>query len=206
MSAALHAVNVHHPSGILRGVQLTVRPGQRVAIRGVNGSGKTTLIKLCTGLWKIRRGTIQIFGAPVKHANARARLGYMPDRAILPAMTVANLFRSVATMRRCGVTPGLNTLQRLDGSDLLTQRADRLSLGQTRKVSFALSTMHQPDLLIADEPLANLDHDGVVAISALLDQLHQRQCALLYTCPNGAPLLGDESVYDLVDGQLQAAL
>ncbi|TDC20730.1 metal ABC transporter ATP-binding protein [Streptomyces sp. 8K308] len=152
---------------VLRGVDLTVRPGEVVALLGANGSGKSTAVRATVGQVPVTGGALTLFGTPVHRFRDWRRLGYVPQRSTaaggVPA-TVREVVSSGRLARR-----GLRPLGRADRAavdraiDLvgLTDRAGdsvyALSGGQHQRVLIARALAGEPELLVMDEPLAGVD-------------------------------------------------
>ncbi len=145
---------------IIKNLHLTVPIGHIYGFLGRNGSGKTTVIKTLAGLLKADTGTVEVFGKDPWFAGAleKQRIGYLSESQILPPM-----IRLRSIIRFCAPLYG----DRWDADlcqSLLTKfgidpkkRMAQLSLGQQRLFGFVMAIAPRPDLLILDEPAANLD-------------------------------------------------
>jgi cobalt/nickel transport system ATP-binding protein len=174
-------VKFTYPAGVsaLNGVSLEVKRGERVAILGPNGSGKSTLILLIAGLLSPNDGEIRVFGEQTTSKNfskLRQRLGivfqdpddqlftpsvkedieYGPKNLGLPAEVIS---------QRCD-----HILEDINIRHLKDRPPHRLSFGEKKKVSLATALILRPELLILDEPTANLD---LVSRRALIDLLNE---------------------------------
>lgn len=166
MDAALELSGLHRHYGDVRavdGVDLVVRPGERFALLGPSGSGKTTILRVIAGFEAPDAGTVSLAGLPVAHLPPERRnVGVVfQDYALFPHRSVAaNIefglrMRKVAPARRrerVAEMIELVGLQREAG-----RRPDQLSGGQRQRVALARALAPSPDLLLLDEPLANLD-------------------------------------------------
>jgi branched-chain amino acid transport system ATP-binding protein len=149
----------HGDALVLRGVDLTLQPGQALALLGRNGVGKTTLIETIAGLTQIRAGAIRLRGADVTRTRPERRaslgLGWVPqERAIFPSLTVEE--NLTATAR-----PGSWTLARVYNAfpRLAERRANygrQLSGGEQQMLAVGRALMLNPSLLLLDEPLEGL--------------------------------------------------
>jgi ABC-2 type transport system ATP-binding protein len=155
---------------VLRGLNLKVPRGSIYGFLGRNGSGKTTAIKVLAGLTRPASGTVRVLGAnPWSFgAEERRRVGYLSEKQTLPPlMRVTKLIRFCAQFypawdhRLCD-----GMLRRFEVP--VKRRIHQLSLGQQRLLGFALAVAPRPDVLLLDEPAANLD---VVARREFLDQI-----------------------------------
>jgi ABC-2 type transport system ATP-binding protein len=155
---------------VLRGLNMKVRRGSVYGFLGRNGSGKTTAIKTLAGLIRPTSGTARVLGRDpwTFGAGERRRLGYLSEKQTLPPlMRVAKLVRFCAQFYPQwdhALCDGL--LARFDLPQ--ERRVHRLSLGQQRLLGFVLAIAPRPDVLLLDEPAANLD---VVARREFLDQI-----------------------------------
>lgn len=155
---------------VLQGLNIRVRRGSVYGFLGRNGSGKTTTIKALAGLVRPTSGTVRVLGGDPWGFGSleRQRLGYLSERQTLPPlMKVASLVKFCAQLYPAwdhAFCDGM--LSRFDIP--LRRRVHRLSLGQQRLLGFVLAIAPRPDLLILDEPAANLD---VVARREFLDQI-----------------------------------
>lgn len=142
-------------------VSFDVRPGEVFGLLGPNGAGKTTTIRMMLDIFKPDAGAIEIFGGPLTAAG-RDRIGYMPEeRGLYPHMRVIDCLAYLGKLkglsgqqaRRRAVT----YLQRLELAGQEGTKIEALSRGMTQKVQVIAAILHRPDLLIIDEPFANLD-------------------------------------------------
>ncbi|MCV2348468.1 ABC transporter ATP-binding protein [Paucibacter sp. Y2R2-4] len=153
--------------------------GKHLLLRGKSGSGKSSLLALLAGLLSPTEGQIVIAGSALHHLNARqrdawrgAQLGFVPQRLHLsPALTVLENLSLPALS--AGLVPDLvrarELLNRLDlGEELAQRRPHQLSLGQAQRVALARALMRRPQLLLADEPSANLDDESLQRMLELL--------------------------------------
>jgi zinc transport system ATP-binding protein len=164
---------------VLRGVSLTVRAGEVVAILGANGSGKSTLIRAALGLVPMSAGTVRLFGTPVRRFRQRHRLGYVPQRlgagSGVPA-TVGEVVTSGRLARRgWRHRPGPDqAVARAIAAVGLTGRTDdpvgTLSGGQQQRTLIARALAGEPELLVLDEPTAGVD---AASQAAFLDALRR---------------------------------
>jgi len=144
---------------VLKGINLRIEPGSIYGFLGRNGSGKTTCIRLLCGLMKRQSGGVNILGVDPELWGREdlCKVGYVPDGAILPShMRVGTLLgwtRELYPKWSDAIVERLVSAFRLD----LRMRIDKLSLGQQRQVAFLLAVAPQPELLVLDEPAANLD-------------------------------------------------
>ncbi|NBM18223.1 metal ABC transporter ATP-binding protein [Streptomyces sp. GC420] len=152
---------------VLRGVDLTVRRGEVVALLGANGSGKSTAVRAVVGQVPLSDGELSLFGTPAGHFRDWARIGYVPQRTTAASGVPATV-REVVSAGRLSRTR-LGRLGRADRAAVdralaLVGLADRardsvnaLSGGQHQRVLIARALAGEPELLIMDEPMAGVD-------------------------------------------------
>jgi heme exporter protein A len=155
----------------LREVSFTLAPGATVAVFGANGAGKTTLLRILAGLLRPHAGRASVLGAelPREAHRARGRIGLLGHEPMLYRdLTVRENLRFHARLH--GVAPG--RAEELVARVGLAARADdpirTLSRGMTQRAAICRAVLHAPDLLLLDEPLANLDPGGADAVAPLI--------------------------------------
>jgi len=143
------------------GLDIRVPRGATYGLLGPNGSGKTTTIRLILGILAPDRGEIRVFGGAVTPASLD-RIGYLPEeRGLYRRMKVRRLllfFAELKGMEPARARPLIEEwLARLGMSDRGQARIDELSKGMQQKIQFLAAILHEPDLVILDEPFAGLD-------------------------------------------------
>jgi ABC-2 type transport system ATP-binding protein len=142
-------------------LSLQVRPGRVFGLIGPNGAGKTTTIRMIVNITAPDTGTIKLFGKEMTKA-LQDRIGYLPEeRGLYRKMKVGEQLRFFAELKDL---PGREADQRIDAwlrklqlSDWKDKRAKDLSKGMQQKIQFIASVIHEPDLVILDEPFSGLD-------------------------------------------------
>jgi len=175
---------------ILAVKDMHIRRGEFVGIIGTNGAGKTTLLKVCCGLIKPTRGTIELDGRDLaglsawRKANVRKHIGYIPQAAEYNADLPFTL-RELVAMGRTSIKPLLHPLnkedyeivdhwiERLALSDRRSQTFRSLSGGEQQKALIARAMAQDPEILMLDEPCSNLDFNWKYQITEIIGQLHR---------------------------------
>ncbi len=170
----------------LRDVSLAVPTGVTFGLIGPNGAGKTTFIRILLGLTQPESGTAQVLGQPIPPRSALPRIGYMPQHlAIYTDLTVKEnlaLFGKLAGMRGDAIQARTDEVLRL--VDLEQRRGDllsNLSGGMRRRISFAAALLHDPDLLLLDEPTVGIDPELRAIFWSYFGQLTSQGKTVLIT-------------------------
>jgi heme ABC exporter ATP-binding subunit CcmA len=199
---------------VLDGVDLAVRPGERVWLGGRNGAGKTTLLRIAAGLIVPDAGEIELEGLDVERDRREfhRRLGFLAagNTALYARLTVTdNLSFSAGIAfvpRRQRAQAIRETIARFRIEDLAGRRVDRLSMGQRQRVRLASAFLHRPSLVLLDEPDTSLDDEGIALLSETLDDHVSGGGAALICSPTrerlGVPV---DSGYVIESGRLVAS-
>lgn len=174
----------------LQGVDLAIDRGEIVVLLGLSGSGKSTLLRHLDGLETPSSGSVRVLGEEVPRLSGRrlralrGRVGFVFQQfELVPSLTVLEnvLTGALATLRgpRLGLWsyPGrlklaaLGHLDRVGLLDRAYQRADTLSGGQQQRVAIARALMQEPEILLADEPVASLDPESSEQVMALIREI-----------------------------------
>jgi ABC-2 type transport system ATP-binding protein len=173
------------PIEALRGVSFQVSPGEIVGLLGPNGAGKSTAIKILTGYLQPDGGLVKVNGLDVMtHTRAvQAGIGYLPENAPLyPELTVQTYLKLMADLRQISRAEQQARLSEAIYAtalqDRLTQPIGQLSKGYRQRVMLAQAILHQPKLLILDEPTVGLDPTQIVEIRNLIRRLAQHSTIL----------------------------
>jgi ABC-2 type transport system ATP-binding protein len=188
MLALEHVAVRYSGRPVLRDVSFSIGPGEIVAYLGANGAGKTTTMKVLTGLTAPDHGRVLFGGQDVTYEPLayRRRLGYVPETAeVYPFLSGREYLLLVARLR---ALPEASLERRVDELlELLElgrhrhQSLDSYSKGMRQKVLIGAALLHDPEVLILDEPLSGLDVTSVLVMKALLRQLAARGRAILYS-------------------------
>lgn len=170
----------------LRGVELTVTAGEAVAVFGPNGAGKTTLLRLLATLLRPSEGSLRLFERSLSDggAHARRQIGLLSHHSFLyPDLTPVQNLEFYARM--FGVPGPARRVRALLDQVGLSGWAHRpvrtLSRGLEQRCALARVLLHEPRLLLLDEPFTGLDVDAAAMLSGMLRQAHARGTALLMT-------------------------
>ena len=154
----------------LDGISFSVPRGQMFGFVGPNGAGKTTTMRIVLGVLSADRGEVSWNGRPVDF-DMRRRFGYMPEeRGLYPKMRVRDQLIYLARLhgvKDAGVATD-RWIERLGLSERAGDRVEQLSLGNQQRVQLAAALVHDPELLVLDEPFSGLDPVGVDVLSGVL--------------------------------------
>ncbi len=181
------------PYPALRGVSLKIEPGEHVAILGRVGSGKSTLAKLVLGLYEPASGAVLVDGIDVRQldpAELRRSMGYVGQEVTLfygslrDNLVASDPLASDAAIRRAIAVSGIEDLINThpQGIDMqVGERGARLSGGQKQGVGIARAVLHEPTMLLLDEPTSSMDNSTEQAVKRRLKEFLQGRTAILVT-------------------------
>jgi len=164
---------------------LDAQRGRILGFLGPNGAGKTTAMRSVFGLVALDGGAITWDGGPVGPAE-RSRFGYMPEqRGLYPKMRASDQVAWLGRLR--GLTPSAADaaarawLERLGLDDRVDEKVERLSHGNQQRAQLAASLVHDPELLVLDEPFSGLDPMGADAMAAVLKERARDGAAVVFS-------------------------
>jgi ABC-2 type transport system ATP-binding protein len=170
----------------VRGVSFEVKRGEIFGFVGPNGAGKTTSIKMMLQLIFPTRGGVKLFGQSTYDPAARRRLGYLPENPY-----IYSYLRPLEFLDLCGQLTGLGRKERRQRAEALVHRLGiahaldrpigRFSKGMTQRLGFCQALLHDPELLILDEPFSGLDPIGRKDMRDLMLELKAQGRTLLLT-------------------------
>ncbi|WP_164234585.1 metal ABC transporter ATP-binding protein [Microbacterium hydrocarbonoxydans] len=182
------------------GLDLTVQPGEFLAVLGPSGSGKTTLLRSILGLQPLSSGSIRVAGEPVRRGNPR--IGYIPQQRAIPADTSMRA-RDLVALGVQGSRFGLpiphrgdrakvdRLLESVGAAHYAERRVGLLSGGEQQRLRVGQALADEPSLLLCDEPLSNLDLANQHAVTDIIDrQRRERDAAVLFVTHDINPILG----------------
>jgi ABC-2 type transport system ATP-binding protein len=212
--AAIAIENLSKAYGRIRalsGVSFRIEPGEVIGLLGPNGAGKTTLMKILTGYLEPDDGEVEVHGVDVvaDPLAAQRRIGYLPESAPLYAeMLVQEYLEMMAAMRGVPAdrrTARMREVIRACGlGDRVVQPIATLSKGYRQRVGLAQAIIHEPDILILDEPTTGLDPAQIVEIRELIKRLAKKSTVLLSTHILSEVEATCERVLVIMQGELRA--
>ncbi len=167
----------------LRGVNANIREGEFVALAGPSGSGKTTLLNLISGIDTPTGGDVMIDSVPITKLSEKERTLFRRENIgfvfqffnLIPTLSVSENLLLPLQLNGCDRSRSreraVELLEQVGLQDRLDSYPDRLSGGEKQRVAIARALVHDPKLILADEPTGNLDADTGMAVMSLLDGL-----------------------------------
>jgi ABC-2 type transport system ATP-binding protein len=168
----------------LDGIDLSVGAGEVFGLLGPNGAGKTTTVKILLGLTRPTAGGARLFGIPVSDPESRRRVGYLPEGHRFPGYLTArqtlSIFGRMSGMARSAVAARVpDLLERVRLSDWADVKVKKFSKGMTQRLGLAAALVHDPEVLLLDEPTDGVDPVGRREIRDLLRDEASRGRAIL---------------------------
>ncbi len=181
MAATITVSNISKAFGDVKAVQdvsFEVHPGEIFGLLGPNGAGKTTAIRMMLDIFRPDKGEISIFGGKLDEAKKR-RIGYMPEeRGLYKDLKLEATLVYLATLK--GVREAVAReqlgpwLERFDLVDYRHKKILELSKGMQQKAQIIATLLHNPDLLIVDEPFSGLDPVNTRMVKDIIEELRQQ--------------------------------
>lgn len=193
------------PRPVLDGLDLSVGPGEIVAVAGRSGSGKTTLLTLVAGLEEPDAGRVTVLGSTVRPAERSwSELAILPQSlGLLGELTVAE---NITLPLRLGEVPGatdpLELMDRLGIDELADRYPNEISLGEQQRAALARAAVVRPRLLLADEPISHQNQAWAAAMMFLLQLLSDAGTTCLLATHNEAAFEVAHRVLELRGGRL----
>ena len=201
---------------VLRGVNLRLERGEKVAVVGASGSGKSTLLNLLGGLDNVSSGRVELAGrelAPMSEAQRarwrNAHLGFvyqfhylLSEFSALENVAMPQLI--AGRPRAAALARAAELLEQVGLAGRLRHRPGQLSGGERQRVAIARALANEPSCVLMDEPTGNLDPESAQQVLALVGSLQQAHCAFVIVTHDPAIAARMGRVYALADGVLTA--
>jgi len=156
---------------VLKNINFTVKSGEALGYLGRNGAGKTTTLRILSNIFHADSGTVLLNGKPIDHNTVR--LGYLPEeRGLYPKSKVGEQMIYIARLR--GMDPAaahksaMALLEELEATEYWGRKLETLSKGNQQKIQLAISVIHDPDIVILDEPFSGLDPVNATMLKKLI--------------------------------------
>jgi ABC-2 type transport system ATP-binding protein len=169
----------------LDGLTFSVPPGQVFGFLGPNGAGKTTAMRAVVGVVSLDGGEVRWRGAPMD-TRARRAVGYMPEeRGLYPGMVVLEQLEYIGRLHGLSADAAREAarhwIERLGVAEKAHDKVEALSQGNQQRVQLAAALVHDPDMLVLDEPFSGLDPVGVDAMSEVLAERAEEGATVLFS-------------------------
>lgn len=164
-------------------VSLDIQGGEIFGLLGPNGAGKTTMIRMILDLFKPDQGTIAVFGKPITEHD-KARIGYLPEeRGLYKNVSVIDCLSYLASLKGLSRADArrraMEYLDRVDLGDVAKKKVKELSKGMQQKVQLGVALLHDPALIIVDEPFYGLDPVNTRLVKEMLRASRDRGAAIV---------------------------
>ncbi len=162
-----------------------IPPARIFGLLGPNGAGKTSTIRMMIGITAPDSGSVRIFGAPLRRRALR-RVGYLPEeRGLYRRMTVGDNLVFLGRLAGLSVATARERIdawaRRLEIADWVDRRVEELSKGMQQKIQFIAALLHDPDLIVMDEPFAGLDPVNTMQLKDVLVGLRAAGKSILFS-------------------------
>jgi len=158
-------------------LDVEIPTGRTFGLLGPNGAGKTTTIRMIMNITRPDEGEIRVLGRPMDEA-LQERIGYLPEeRGLYPKMKVRDQLLFLAeALERLGPW-----IEKMELAPWMKRKTEELSKGMQQKVQFLQTIVHDPEILILDEPFSGLDPINVVLIKDFLEEFKQRNRTVIFS-------------------------
>jgi ABC-2 type transport system ATP-binding protein len=197
---------------VLDGVSLTLRAGEVTWVGGRNGVGKTTLLRLAAGILLPQRGSVRIgeLTPASKGGLYRRQIGFLSagDRGLQARLRVSQQLdywgrlAYVPRARRAELVA--ENIRRFGLEEFAARRVDRMSMGQRQRIRLAMAFLHEPRVVLLDEPRNSLDDDGYELLNEQIELAAKRGASILWCSPRGEDrVIACDAGYTLTAGHLE---
>jgi ABC-2 type transport system ATP-binding protein len=193
-----HVCKRWHKNGtlVLDDLNLALEPGKTTWVGGQNGAGKTTMLRVAAGLIEPDTGRAEVWGVSQQQNRVRYQelVSFLPagDRGLYARLTVR---RQLELCARLAMVPRKrfrqtidDTILKFDLGELAERRVDRMSMGQRQRLRIAMTFLPAPEIVLLDEPLTSLDHEGSLLLQAAVSDTVARDGTVLWCSPSGEHL------------------
>jgi len=172
MELALRNINKHFgDKHVLKDISFRVRAGQAMGYLGRNGAGKSTTLRILADIFRADSGEVLLDGAPINYKEVR--LGFLPEeRGLYPKTKVSEQMTYIARLRgmekNAAKQRAMDFLEELEATEYWGAKLETLSKGNQQKIQLAIAIIHDPDIVILDEPITGLDPVNAAILKRML--------------------------------------
>jgi ABC-type multidrug transport system ATPase subunit len=197
---------------VLDDVSLVLRAGEVTWVGGRNGVGKTTLLRLAAGILLPQRGSVRIgdLSPGAKGGRYRRQIGFLSagDRSLQARMRVSQQLdywgRLAYVPRERRADRVAESLRRFGLEEFADRRVDRMSMGQRQRIRLAMAFLHEPRVVLLDEPRNSLDDDGYRLLNEQIEQAAKGGATVLWCSPRGEDrVIECDASFTLSEGHLE---
>jgi len=182
--------NLHKRYGtkqVLKGIDIDIYPGQVIGYIGPNGAGKSTTVKILCGLITDYEGQVYVKGMNLRDhlVEIKSCIGYVPELAelydVLTPLEFLSMMAELYNMKKEVASDRINKMLKAFGLETnINDRMDTFSKGMRQKILITSGLLHNPDIIILDEPLSGLDANSVIIVKELLSKLAREGKTIFY--------------------------
>ena len=182
--------NLHKRYGtkqVLKGIDIEIYPGQVIGYIGPNGAGKSTTVKILCGLITDYEGQVYVKGMNLRDhlVEIKSCIGYVPELAelydVLTPLEFLSMTAELYNMKKEVASDRINKMLKAFGLETnINDRMDTFSKGMRQKILITSGLLHNPDIIILDEPLSGLDANSVIIVKELLSKLAREGKTIFY--------------------------
>jgi len=182
--------NLHKRYGtkqVLKGIDIDIYPGQVIGYIGPNGAGKSTTVKILCGLITDYEGQVYVKGMNLRDhlVEIKSCIGYVPELAelydVLTPLEFLSMTAELYNMKKEVASDRINKMLKAFGLETnINDRMDTFSKGMRQKILITSGLLHNPDIIILDEPLSGLDANSVIIVKELLSKLAREGKTIFY--------------------------
>lgn len=190
MQPVIQLINVvknYNEKSVLKGINLSINAGQVIGYIGPNGAGKSTTVKILCGLISDYEGTVIVAGINLKEdpLAVKRKIGYVPELAelydVLTPVEFLGLMAELYDLPKIIADERIRKMLTAFGLEQnMNQRMDTFSKGMKQKVLITSGLLHNPDIIILDEPLSGLDANSVIIVKDLINKLAKDGKTIFY--------------------------
>src|ERR1700686_1812070 len=180
-----HVRKVYDTKVAVQDLSFTIEPGTMFGLLGPNGSGKTSSIRMMIGITVPDSGTVHLFGQPFQRELLN-RVGYLPEeRGLYKKMKVMDQLIFLGELHGLDATTASKRAhvwcERMEITEAIPKKTEELSKGMQQKIQFIAALLHEPDLIIMDEPFSGLDPVNATLLQDTLVELRDQGKTVLFS-------------------------